>query len=135
MKTSHLSSKLDYKLIGPYPILERVGSNTYKLDLPPSIKIHPVFHLSLLEPTTTNSPIPGHIQPPPLAIIINGQEEWEIKEIMDSCQYRQKLQYQVRWKGYHDENKTWYPASNVQNSPDAIQHFHQKYPHKPLPLN
>jgi hypothetical protein len=135
MKITHPSSKLDYKLIEPYPILERVGSKAYKLDLPPSIKIHPVFYLSLLEPTTTNSPIPGHIQPPPLAIIVNTQEEWEIEEIMDSRQYHRKLQYRVRWKGYHDEDKTWYPTSNFQNSPNAIKHFHQKYPHKPSPLN
>jgi hypothetical protein len=93
VKTTRPSSKLDYKLIGPYPILERVGSKAYKLDLPPSVKIHPVLHLSLLEPTTTNSPIPGHIQPPPPAIIVNGQEEWEIEEIMDSRQYCWKLQY------------------------------------------
>jgi hypothetical protein len=67
---------LDYKLIGPYTILEKVGSRAYKLDLPPSIQLHPVFHTSLLELAEPNSePIPGHIQPLPLPVIIDNEEE------------------------------------------------------------
>jgi hypothetical protein len=51
---------LDYKLIKPYTILEKVGSRAYKLDLPPSIQLYPVFHISLLELAEPNSkPIPG----------------------------------------------------------------------------
>jgi hypothetical protein len=76
---------LDYKLIGPYTILERVGSRAYKLDLPPSIQLHPVFHISLLEPAEPDSePIPGHIQPLLPLVIINNEEEWELKEIVNS---------------------------------------------------
>jgi hypothetical protein len=72
----HPSNKLDYKLISPYTILEWIGSRAYKLDLPSSIRIHPVFHISLLElAQPRNEPIPGHIQPPPLLIIIDDEEE------------------------------------------------------------
>jgi hypothetical protein len=136
VKTTRPSNKLDFKLIGPYSILEKIGSKAYKLDLPPSVKIHPVFHISLLEPTTTqNTPIPGHLQPPPPPVIINNEEEWEVEEITDSCYYRKTLQYRVRWKGFHDEDKTWYPATNFDNSPEAIQQFHKNYPRKPAPPN
>jgi hypothetical protein len=88
VKTTHPLNKLDYKLIAPYPILQKIGLKAYKLELPPSVKIHPVFYLSLLEPAATrNPPIPGHIQPPPPPVIVNGKEEWEVKEILDSHYY------------------------------------------------
>jgi hypothetical protein len=100
------------------------------------VKIHPVFHILLLEPTTTgNIPIPGHLQPPPPPIIINNEEEWEVEEITDSHYYWKTLQYRVRWKGFHDEDKTWYPATNFDNSPEAIERFHKNYPRKPAPRN
>jgi hypothetical protein len=136
MKTTHPSNKLDYKLIGPYPILEKIGSKAYKLELPPSINIHPVFHLSLLEPAATrNPPLPGHIQPPPPPVIVNGEEEWEVEEILESYYHCNWLQYRVKWKGFHNEDKTWYQSSNFNNSPEAIQYFYQKYPQKPAPRN
>jgi hypothetical protein len=88
------SNKLDYKLIGPYTILEWIESKAYKLDLPSSIRIHPVSHISLLElAQPRNEPIPGHIQPCPPPIIIDDEEEWEGKGIIDSRYHRKQLQY------------------------------------------
>jgi hypothetical protein len=97
VKTTHPSNKLDYKLIGPYPILKKIGSKVYKLELPPSMKIHPVFYLSLLEPAATwNPPIPRYIQPPPPPVIVNGEDEWEVEEILDSYYHHNQLQYGVQ---------------------------------------
>jgi len=58
IRTTGSSKKLDYKQIGPYTILEKVGSSAYKLDLPATVRIHPIFHISLLEPTASTEPIP-----------------------------------------------------------------------------
>jgi len=135
IRTTRPSSKLDYKQIRPYTILEKIGSRAYKLDLPPSIKIHPVFHISLLEPTASSEPIPGHRQPSPPPIIIDEQQEWEIDKILDSRSHRGKIQYRVKWTGFHDPDRTWYPASNFENSPEAIRQFHTEYPQKPAPRN
>ena len=46
--TKRPSRKLDHKLLGPFEIIKPVGSLAYELKLPPTMKIHPVFHLSLL---------------------------------------------------------------------------------------
>jgi hypothetical protein len=45
------NQKLAFKFYGPYAIIERVGSMAYKLDIPPSVAIHPMFHVSQLKKT------------------------------------------------------------------------------------
>jgi len=135
IRTTRPLNKLDHKQIGPYTILEKVGSRAFKLDLPATAKLHPVFHISLLEPTASTKPIPGHQQPPPPPVIIREQQEWEVEKILDSRRNRNQIQYRVKWTGFHDRDRTWYPARNFENSPDTIQRFHEEYPEKPAPTN
>jgi hypothetical protein len=49
IKTDRLTHKLDYKFIGLYKVLQKISENNYKLDLPPKVRLHPVFHILLLE--------------------------------------------------------------------------------------
>src|SRR5688572_26502063 len=50
INTDRPSKKLDHKKFGPFKIIAKVGTRAYKLQLPASMsKIHPVFHISLLE--------------------------------------------------------------------------------------
>jgi hypothetical protein len=50
LKTRRPSDKRDYRRLGPFRVSKQVNEVAYMLDLPSSMKIHPVFHLSLLEP-------------------------------------------------------------------------------------
>ena len=131
IQTTRPCKKLDYKKIGPFQILAKIGSNTYKLELPPIIKIHNTFHISLLEPYNDDKLSSQSKQPPP-PIIIEEEPEYELEEIIDSRLHYGKLQYRAKWTGYSPEHdKAWYPHENFENADLAKQQFHQRYPHKP----
>ena len=52
IQTMRPSRKLDVRRMGPFKVLEIVGDGqaAYKLGLPTQMRVHPVFHISLLEP-------------------------------------------------------------------------------------
>jgi len=74
---------LDYQRIGRFKILAKIGESPYKLDLPHSMRIHNTFHISLLELYHDDKLPSQRIQPPP-AIIIEGEPEYKLEEIIDS---------------------------------------------------
>ena len=114
--TTPPSRKLDWRKLGPFKITAKIGSNAYKLDLPPSMRIHNTFHISLLEPYENNK-FPSQIQQPPPPIQIEGKDEYELDEIIDSRLHYNKLQYRAKWTGYPPEHdKVWYPASNFEHA-------------------
>src|SRR3982074_698190 len=47
VRTERPSKKLDWKRLDPFQITKRIGMQAYELDLPNSMRIHPVFHVSL----------------------------------------------------------------------------------------
>jgi hypothetical protein len=49
LKKQNKDNKLAPKYYGPYKVLQRIGSMPYKLKLPPSLRVHPVFHVSFLK--------------------------------------------------------------------------------------
>ena len=55
-RTTQPSKKLSEKYLGPYEIISQPGTLSFTLHLPESMhSIHPVFHVSMLEPTTSNT--------------------------------------------------------------------------------
>jgi hypothetical protein len=106
--------------------------------LPKSLsQVHPVFHVSQLEPHFPN-PFPGCEEPPPATMeIIDGDEHFEIKQIVDlklNWRYRTKLRYLVEWLGYKntDEQFSWVSADNI-DAAKHIDNFHRRFPNKPGP--
>jgi hypothetical protein len=131
IRTTRPSKKLDQRRMGPYPISAVVGPRAYRLTLPGNLKIHPVFHINLLEPAARDDPIPGHVAPEPPPVEIEGSPEWEVSEIVDSRRYRRQLQYLVRWTGYAEP--TWQPHYDLENATEKVNIFHDAHPDKPRP--
>ena len=126
LTTTHPTSKLAPRRYGPMTITNVISKVVFQLALPPHWKIHNVFHASLLTPYH-ETPIHGPNYPEPPPEIVNGEEEWEVEEIMGSRRTgrRKELQYRVRWKGYSDSHDSWEPAGNI-NAPELIEAFHKK---------
>jgi len=129
IRTERPSKKLDWKRLGPYVIEQRIGLQAYRLKLPSSMKIHPVFHVSLLD-AYKPSTIPNRIQDPPPPVVVDDELEWEVEEVLDSKFRRRKLYYKVRWKNFPPSDDSWQPASDLANSPDLVNEFHERYPDK-----
>jgi hypothetical protein len=138
IQTTHPSKKLSKKFLGPYEIISQVGSLSFTLRLLDSMRgVHPVFHVIMLEPETPNT-ITNQIQHPPPPIDIDGEQEYEIAQVLDSKvdQHRKcKLLYLVKWSRYEgtDEETSWLPATELKHAAELIMNFHLSYPHKPGP--
>ena len=131
IRTIRPSSKLDFKRLGPFAVIEPVGTHAYRLDLPPTMKVHPVFHVSLLSAVSTDA-IPGQQTLPAPPVYVDGEEEWHVDAILDSRIRRNKLQYLVQWTGW--TNPTWEPAEFL-DATSAVDEFHARYPAKAGPLS
>ena len=114
------ASKFNVKWTGPFTILERVGAVAYRLDLPATMKIHPVFHISLLKPyfhdETTPERQETQLRPPP---IIND-DVYLVYRLLRKRTIteggRQLAQYLVLWQGYPLSEATWEPAKHLLGS-------------------
>ena len=83
IRTKRPSPKLAPRLYGPSKILEQRENLAYKLQISDRWKIHPVFHVSLLEPYQT-SIRPGREETTVEPEEIDGDLEWEVEKIVKS---------------------------------------------------
>ena len=135
IKTIRPSQKLSHRRLGPFEILEAVRNHSYRLRLPKQLsRLHPVFNVIKLTAALPD-PITGRrASPPPLPELIDGEEEYEVEQILNSRIYRRRLEYLIRWKGYGIEHDEWVPAKNVQNAPEALAEYHCQHPAAPRNL-
>jgi Chromo (CHRromatin Organisation MOdifier) domain len=124
--------------LGPYEIIAKPSRASFTLRLPPEFRaIHPVYHVSMLEPAPVSA-IPGRTTEPPPPVKIDGDMEYEIAEILDTkLDHRRccKLLYLVRWAGYEgtDEETSWITADELSHAKELVRDFHNAYPDKPKP--
>ena len=84
------------------------------------MRMHDVFHVSLLKHYHED----GSHQPPPVIILLDGEQEHEVEQILDHRQEDKKSKsYLVRWTGYGPEHDTWEPETALQNCQTMVQAY------------
>lgn len=116
------SRKLGPRFLGPFKVIKIVNPVAYKLKLPPTMKIHPVFHVSQLQEWRRDSEFPAH-RPPSRPRPLNAAGDvYRVERLLDARQVGGRLQYLVKWDGYGPEENTWEPPQNILD-PSLVVHF------------
>jgi hypothetical protein len=96
------------------------------LKLPKSIKIHPNFHVLLLEKVPDNTKTPDNVE-------LNKsttKEEYKVKRILQIKKFSRQTKYLMKWKGYNTLENTWEPVKNLTSYQVVVQKFYQEQKEK-----
>ena len=119
------SAKLMPKYLGPFTISRKINQVAFELDLPPCMKIHNVFHVSLLNAYRSD----GSVHPPPPPTLVDGELEYEVERILLHRDkhpvrgYKIKREFLIKWLGYGPEHNTWEPEANLKNCPELLSEY------------
>jgi len=119
------TEKLTERFVGPYKVKKIVLSNAVELELPSTVKIHPVVNVSRIQQYVGQ--VEGQKKEQPLPVIIEGEEEWEVERILNKQQVRGKDKYLVCWKEFTAESDTWEGRENLKNAKEAIEEFKREH--------
>ena len=130
---THRARKLTERFIGPYRINQVINRNAYRLELPATLKIHPVINISFLKRYRDGVELfpsrPIHLtRPPPIATEDSGAPIFEVEKILDHRRIgkSKRVQYLVSWKGYPVHEATWEPIENLDGALDSVVDYNRR---------
>lgn len=132
LRFKELPRKLCPRFIGPFRVLERIGSQAYRLALPEKYsRLHNVFPIQVLEIWKTRK---GSTPREPLTMpSLEDEEEWEVEEVVDRRLIKGDLYYLVKWKDWPSEYNTWEPKQHLTNAAQRVQQFEKAQQRKSRP--
>lgn len=127
LRTKKPSKKFDEIRTGAFKIKRQTGPVNYELELPKKMRIHPNFHVSLLEPAPKDAPISEGIE--------LDTEEFKVEEIQGLRRFGRQWKYLVKWDGYPIEENTWEPLKHLRKAgvKALVNAFHQRNPEQADP--
>ena len=120
LRTDRPSKKLDHKRIGPFLVKAKISTSNYELALPKGMKVHPVFHISLLEPAPADAKVDESAQ-----ARMEEEREYVAERIVASRKRGRGVQYLVKWEGYDESENTWEPPKHLRKCQQLLREFHQ----------
>ena len=122
-----ISRKLAPRYVGPYTIDKVINPSALRLTLPPSLKIHPVFHVSQVKPVATSDLSLAAPAPPPPRTLEGSDLVWEVNRILAVHRRGRGVHYLVDWVGYGLEDRTWVSRSYFVD-PALLEEFYWANP-------
>jgi hypothetical protein len=117
------SKKMDAVKLGPFNIRRKKGPVSYEMKLPKRIRIHPVFHISLLESVAPDDMLEEDVRD----IDPEIQEPiYQVDRNLRERTIRGQKQYLVRWEGYDQAEDSWELTENFSSS-SPIEEFHRNH--------
>lgn len=95
--------------------------------LPASMRISPIFHISLLKPVVSGSLSASDARADPGPITVDGAPAYQERVLLNSCHQVGRLQYLVDWKGYGPVERYWVPTADVLNPSLMTTFYHARY--------
>jgi hypothetical protein len=115
IKTKQSCNKLNYKKLRPFRIREKIRLLNYKLELSEIMRIHLIFHVSLLEKALQNTR--------QQEVKVEPEIKYKVDRILDHDKISGQEQYLVKWKGYLPSENTWESKKHLQNAQKALSSY------------
>jgi len=119
------TEKLTERFVEPYKIKSVISTNAVELELPRTIKIHPVVNVSRVK--RYREQVRGQKKQPTPPVIIEGEEEYEVEKVINKRKKYGRWEYLVRWKGYTAEEDSWEKKENLKNTKETIEDYEREY--------
>jgi hypothetical protein len=135
IKTTRPSDKLDHRRLGPYRIIRKIGACSYHLQLPSYLsRLHPVFHVSLLEPYKDPSEFHPHADPTPFELLVDNDPALSIHSIQDCRKVGHRYEYLIHFKNSSNSEDAWIPLSDIPTTyNELLERYHRRHPRAPKP--
>ena len=114
--------------IGPYRIIKATTPDTYRLAMPPGLRLHQEFHTELLTPYQQDSSSTRANLPNEGLINKEGEPIYIVDRILDANPKRKTVK--VRWKGYTEDYDTWEPISYLDSAIGLVVDYFSAHPQK-----
>jgi hypothetical protein len=133
------SDKLFPRFLGPFRVIHEVNPVAFWLELPAPMRIHPVFHVSLLRkyrPRKREGAVDIPV-PPPVPMILTDTAEFKVEMILGDrdkeisvrtnahgvAHRRVQKEFLVKWVGYTEDHNQWIPEAELEVFRPAINEY------------